>query len=139
MNVKPLNYEWQDFYRQSADVSRHALSGARVWRRFAANRGLIPRLMNLARGTFSLKRVDFHTRIHGLLDSDPQMRPFFEGTSDKLPEFYLARMRGALGPLWDALLPGAIAHDQNAYRKDPASYNVVTKAVRATASRALVA
>jgi hypothetical protein len=132
MNVRPLNYEWQDFYRQSAEVTRSALSGRRVWRRLAANRGLIPRAMNLARGTFSLKRVDFHTRIHGLLDSDPEMRPFFEGATSKLPEFYLARMRNAMGPLWDALPPGAIAHDQNAFGRDPAGYNVVSKPVRST-------
>ena len=139
MNVKPLNYEWRDFYRLSADATRYALSGARAWRRLAANRGLIFRLMNLARGSFSLKRVDFHTSMHGLLDSDPQMRPFFEGTTDKLPRFYVARMRRAMGPLWDALPPGAVAHDQNAFRKNPADYNVVSKTVRSTAPRALVA
>jgi hypothetical protein len=139
MNVKPLNYEWQDFYRQSADLTRYAFTGARVWRRLAANRGLITRSMNLVRGHFSWKRVDFHSRIHELLDNDPAMRPFFEGTSDKLPRFYVARMRRALGQLWDALPPGAIAHDQNAFRKNPAGYNVVSKTVRATAPRALVA
>jgi len=37
------------------------------------------------------------------------------------------------------LPPGAIAHDQNAFRKNPAGYNVVSKTVRATAPRALVA
>ena len=77
--------------------------------------------------------------MHGLLDSDPQMRPFFEGTTDKLPRFYVARMRRAMGPLWDALPPGAVAHDQNAFRKNPADYNVVSKTVRSTAPRALVA
>ena len=139
MNVKPLNYEWQDFYRQCADMTRHAFTGARVWRRFAANTGVIQRSMNLARGKFSLNRVDFQTRIRELIDSDPQMRPFFEGKSDKVPEFYLARMRRAMGPLWHALPKGAIAHDQNAFRKNPAEYNVVTKTVRTTAPRALVA
>lgn len=138
MNIKPLYYEWQDFYQQTADMTRYAFTGERVWRRFAANRG-VTRAMNLVRGHFSLKRVDFTRRIHGLLGSNPTMRPFFEGTSGKLPKFYIHSMRRALGPLWDALPPGAIAHDHNAYRKNPAGYNVVSKIVRDTARRALVA
>ena len=100
-----------------------------MWRRFAANHGIIPRSFGLVKGTFSLKQYEIHGRIHGLLDSDPEMRPFFEGTSDKLPEFYIARMRHALGSLWDALPPGAIAHDQNAYRNNPAGYQPATSAV----------
>jgi hypothetical protein len=67
------------------------------------------------------------------------MRPFFEGTSARLPGYYVATMRKALGPLWEALPPGAVAHDPNAYRKNPASYNVVSKPVRAAPPRALVA
>jgi hypothetical protein len=139
MNVKPLHYEWQDFYRQSADLTHYAFTGARVWRRVAANRGLIHRVANAVRGHFSLKRVDVQSRIHALLDSDSRMRPFFEGTSARLPGYYVATMRKALGPLWEALPPGAVAHDPNAYRKNPASYNVVSKPVRAAPPRALVA
>lgn len=137
MNVKPLNYGWRDLYRQSADVTRHGLTGPSVWRRLAANRGLMTRMMNLVRATSS-KRVDYHARILSLLDSDPEMRPFFDGTSDKLPAFYADQMRRSLGPLWEALPPGAVAHDQNAYLKDPAGYAVVGKTVRATAPRVLV-
>jgi len=48
-------------------------------------------------------------------------------------------MRNAMGPLWDALPPGAIAHDQNAFGKDPAGYNVVSKPVRSTVRRPVVA
>jgi hypothetical protein len=139
MNVRPLNYEWQDILRLTADLTRYAFSGARVWRRFAANHGLIPRSFNLIRGNVALKRVEAQSRIPGLFDSDPLMRAFFEGTSDRLPRFYKIRMRRALGPLWEALPPGAIAHDHNAFLKDPAGYNVVNKTVRATPRRALVA
>jgi hypothetical protein len=139
MNVRPLNYEWQDIFRLTADLTRYTVSGARVWRRFAANPGLMPRSFNLIRGKVALRRVEDQSRIPGLLDGDPEMRAFFEGTSDKLPDFYLARMRRALGVLWEALPPGAITHDQNAFRKDPAGYNVVNKAVRTASPRALVA
>ena len=139
MNVKPLNYEWQDFYRQSAEMTRYAFTGARMWRRFLANPGLAPRSMNWLRGVYSLKRVEVLGRMNGLLDSDPEMRPFFEGTSNRVPKFYVARMRRALGPLWEALPRGAINHDPNAFRKNPAGFNVVNKPARAAAPRALVA
>jgi hypothetical protein len=128
MNVKPLNYEWRDFYRRSADLTRYAFTGARVWRRLAANRGTT-RAINVVRGHFSL----------ALLDRDPQMLPFFEGRSGKLPRYYVATMRRTLGPLWEALPRGAIAHDPNAFRKNPAGYNVVGTTARANRRRALVA
>jgi hypothetical protein len=138
MNVKPLNYEWREFYGLSADLTRYAFTGARVWRRFAATHRLAPRLMNALRGHFSLKRVEFHGRIRDRLETDPQMRPFFEGTSTKIPAFYVNRMR-ALGQLWEALPQGAIQHDQNAFRNDPAAYRVVDRTARITRPRALVA
>lgn len=134
MNVRPLHYEWGEFYRRSAETTRYALSGPRAWRRFAANRGAV-RLSNLARGHFSLKRVDFHQRVLGLLDSDPEMRPYFEGETTQLPGFYRARMRGALGRLWKALPPGAVDHDPNAFRADPLAYTVARGRARATAPR----
>ena len=59
------------------------------------------------------------------LKTDPQMLPFFEGTTNKVPKFYTNQIRRALGPLWDALPKGALNHDPNAYLKDPAGYQVV--------------
>jgi hypothetical protein len=137
MNVKPLHYEWPDFYGQCADLSRYAFTGARVWRRLMDNSGLMPRALNLARGYFALKRVNSIRRIHKLLGSDPQMRRYFEGKSRKLPRFYVAAMRKAMGPLWQALPPGALDHDPNAYRKEPTAYQVVTRRVRTSERRAM--
>jgi hypothetical protein len=51
MNVRPLNYEWQDIFRHTAELTRYALSGARVWRRFAANPGLVPRSVRRCGGS----------------------------------------------------------------------------------------
>ncbi len=86
-----------------------------------------------------MKRVEVLGRTHGLLESDPEMRPFFEGATNRLPKYYVTRMRRAMGPLWDALPRGAIAHDPNAFRKNPGAFNVVNKPVRANLPRALVA
>ena len=78
------------------------MTGRACWRRFAANRGVPTKLLNLVRATSS-KRVKFQTRVRQLLDTDPAMRRFFQGESTKLPDFYMERMRQSLGPLWDAL------------------------------------
>jgi hypothetical protein len=53
--------------------------------------------------------------IRGLLDSDRSMRAFFDGESEVLPEFYAARIRRELGPLYQYLPAGALMHDPNAY------------------------
>jgi hypothetical protein len=136
MNVRPLNYEWVAFYDKVVEVTQHALSGARVWRRFTANSGVATRLINLVRARSS-KRVKYQARIRELLDTDATMRRFFAGESDVLPDFYRARMRRGLGPLWDALPPGALMHDQNAYLRNPGL--PATSAARSAPARRKVA
>jgi hypothetical protein len=118
MNVRPLNYEWAEFYDLAADATRYAMTGARVLRRFAANRGIVMRMLNLVRATSS-KRARFQARVRERLDTDASVRRFFAGESRQLPGFYAERIRGSLGPLWDALPAGALMHDENAYLADP--------------------
>lgn len=112
---------------------------ARRRRRFSADSGLFMRATNLVRGHYSSKRLDYLRRIGGLLESNPQMRLFFEGRSAVLPKFYVRSIRQAMGPLWEAVPPGATAHDHLAYRKNPAAFSVVNKSVRVRPQRALVA
>jgi hypothetical protein len=139
MNVRPLNHDWQDLYRLTADLQRYTFSGQRMWRRFVANRGGMIARVNLIRGRAAYKRGNFHSHIHRLLDGDVQMQPFFEGRSNKLPKFYVHYMREKMGRLWEALPPGAITHDHNAFRKDPDAYRVAGQRPRAPTPRALVA
>jgi hypothetical protein len=129
MNVRPLNYEWGDFYDKVVDVTRHALSAARVLRRFAANRGLVTKMLNLVRATSS-NRVRFQARVRELLDTDASFRRFFAGESRELPNFYVERMQRTMGPLWDALPPDALMHDENAYLRDPAGHAIGCDSVR---------
>lgn len=114
MNVRPLNYGWREFYDHAVDLTRYALSGARVRRRFAANRGLTTRLLNGVRAVTS-NRAEYQAKIRRLLDTDDEVRRFVEGESAVLPKFYENRIRKSLGPLWEALPDGALMHDQNAY------------------------
>lgn len=114
MNVRPLNYDWREFYDHAVDLTRYALSGARVGKRLWANRGIGTKALNALRATTS-NRATYQAKIRRLLDEDSQVRSFVEGESTVLPAFYSNRIRKSLGSLWDALPEGALMHDQNAY------------------------
>jgi Radical SAM superfamily len=116
MNVRPLNYTWPEFYEHAVDLTRYALSGARVRRRFLANRGISTRFLNGVRAVTS-GRAKWQAKIGRLLAKDIPIRRFIEGESRELPKFYENRVRESLGPLWEALPVGALMHDQNAYLK----------------------
>ena len=119
MNVTPKHYPWPEFYDHVVDLSRYAFSWPMILRRLRANKGIIPKWMNVLRAVSSegFGRIRYHTAIRGLLDSDHEVRRYFEGESFQLPKFYEDRIRRSLGPLWEALPTGAITHDPNAYLK----------------------
>jgi hypothetical protein len=60
-------------------------------------------------------RIEYHTTIRRLLDTDRSVRAYLEGETDELPEFYRARIRRELGPMYEHLPEGALYHDPNAY------------------------
>lgn len=117
MNVLPKNYAWPTFYDHLIDLEHHAYSWPQIARRFRVNQGAIPSWMNVVRAVSSERygRVTHHARVRALLDSDPSVRQFFGGETTAVPRFYLDRIRRDLGPLWDALPPGGLEHDPNAY------------------------
>ena len=116
MNVRPLNYDWAEFYGLSEDLTLYAHSRERLWRRFSANSGLTTKTMNFLRAASS-QRAHYQGKVRRRLEGDPSVRSFFDGESNELPEFYRKRVRRNLGSLWDALPEGALMHDQNAYLK----------------------
>jgi hypothetical protein len=119
MNVQPRNYSWPDLYDHIIDLRRHSFSPRAVARRFAANRGVLSRSLNLVRAvsTEGRGRLSHDRAIRGLLDTDGQVRDFFEGRSTVVPPFYVERVKSDLGPLWPWLPPGGLHHDPNAYLK----------------------
>jgi hypothetical protein len=62
-------------------------------------------------------RIAYHKTIRGLLDTDPSVRDFMEGASDRLPGFYAGRIEREMGELHQYLPDGATMHDPNAYLK----------------------
>jgi hypothetical protein len=117
MNVRPKNYEWTDFYDHLVDLSRYSFSWKAIGKRFAATPAAIPRYMNVVRAISSegFGRIKYHTRIRQMLETDSSMQAYFAQESDKLPDFYLERIRRELGPMWEMLPQGAIEHDPYAY------------------------
>lgn len=123
MNVVPRNYAWRTFYDKLVDLERYAYSAPRIARRFFANRGAIPKGMNLVRGISSerLDRVSHHARVRGLLRSDRSVHRFFHRETSALPAFYANRVRRDLGALWEALPLGGLLHDHTAYLRSETS------------------
>ncbi|MBI1179163.1 MAG: radical SAM protein [Alphaproteobacteria bacterium] len=118
MNVVPANYSWDRFYDLAIDITRYSYSRKAMARRWRANSGLTAKSLNLVRAASS-SRVAYQTRTRAMLDSDPSVRRYFAGESRELPEFYRAQIQRDLGAWWEALPPGGLDHDQNAYANDP--------------------
>ncbi|HKV37822.1 MAG TPA: radical SAM protein [Blastocatellia bacterium] len=117
MNVKPKNYAWTDFYQRVIDLVKYTYSVRSITKRCKANRGFIPRWMNVVRAVSSegFGRIKYHTGVLQRLNTDPQFRKYFEQETTKLPSFYTEMARQDLGPLWELLPAGAMDHDPNAY------------------------
>jgi hypothetical protein len=119
MNVRPKNYSWPEFYDHVADLTRYTFSWRAILNRHNATGATIPKWMNSVRGVSSegFGRIKYHGEIRQRLDTDRQLRSFFEQETSEIPMFYLDRLRRELGPMWDWLPEGALHHDPNAYLK----------------------
>ena len=123
MNLKPRNYEWIEFYDHVIDLTKYSFSKRAIWRRLKANRGGIPRIMNVVRAISSegKGRIEYYSAVRKKLATDTAFRDYFEGESTTLPQFYVDRVKNDLGPLWEYLPEGALEHDPYAYMKSVGS------------------
>jgi hypothetical protein len=137
MNVKPLHYEWPDFYGKVADLTRHTFSWRAIANRMRATGGTIPRIMNLVRAVSQqgFGRLKWLRRVKRLLETDAAFRAYFEGTSNVLPRLFADRVRKDLGPMWPWLPKGGLDYDPNAYLAE----ETARAHARAPAGRALAA
>jgi hypothetical protein len=117
MNVKPKNYSWPEFYDHVIDLGKHTFSWGAIAKRLKANRGMIPRWMNLVRAVSSegFGRINYNSDVRRRLETDLQFLRYFDRLTDELPKFYEDQVRKDLGPLWDWLPEGSLRHDPNAY------------------------
>jgi hypothetical protein len=117
MNVRPRHYSWPGFYGHVVDLTRHTFSWPTIARRFAANRGAIPRWMNTVRAVSSegFGRLKYYGEVKSHLETDRQFRSYFEQETTELPSFFRQRVQRDLGPLWEWLPAGALEHNPRAY------------------------
>jgi len=123
MNVKPLNYEWVDFYDKVIDLTEYTFSPKAIYRRAKAMRNSTARWMNTMRAISSegYGRIRFFRKVREQLVENAAFRRYFEGESAELPEFYVQIIKKDLGEWWDWLPDGAIQHDPNAYLRRSAN------------------
>ena len=130
MNVRPKNYSWTDFYDGLIDVTRYSFSWKAIAKRIPATDGAIPKWMNVVRSVSSegFGRIKYHTMLRKRMDTDKELRSFFDGQTTKIPQFYIDRIKQDLGPLFSELPAGSIEHDPNAWLKLQTPDTVVLKA-----------
>lgn len=119
MNVKPIHYEWGDFYDRVIDLTRYTFSPRRIARRARATQRGFATWMNVVRAVSSegYGRIRYYTELRRLLREDRTMRRYYNRETDELPPFFVDRMRSDLGALWEHLPAGALEHDPNAFLK----------------------
>ena len=117
MNVKPINYSWDEFYSHIISLGEHTFSWSAILKRLIASKTFIPRWMNVVRAISEegFGRIAYNKEILKRLNSDPKFRDYFEKKTTELPQFYLNIIKEDLGSLWAWLPDGSIFHDQNAY------------------------
>jgi hypothetical protein len=114
MNIRPLHYDWADFYDHVAGITQHAQGARGVWRRLKANGPGWAGVFNFLRGA-TAGRSGYDAELARLLHTDHQLRAFMNGETRDLPEFFRFHARKDLGAFWDALPEGALMHDPYAY------------------------
>lgn len=115
-NIKLKNYTWPDFFDCTIAMRQHIFSPAAIARRFRAHgrAGLAwVRWANLLRAISSERQGKTKRYIHlrRLLDTDAQVRDFWDNRTTALPPFYLDCVRRDLGVWWEWLPEGGLYHD----------------------------
>jgi hypothetical protein len=117
MNLKPLNYEWAEFYDKVIDLTEYTFSKKAIYRRFRSSSHFTTKCMNVMRAISSegYGRIRFYKLIKEKLKHDPSVRKYFEGETTQLPPFYRAIIEKDLGAWMQWLPKEALEHDPNAF------------------------
>jgi hypothetical protein len=118
-NIQPLNYTWTELYDHIINLLNYSFSWRNIYRRFIAQGPDALGMMNVLRSLSSDRhsRLSYLTRIRKMLDTDQNIRTFFEGKTEEIPEFYIECIRQELGPFWHYLPEESIDYDPYIYLK----------------------
>jgi hypothetical protein len=112
MNVRLKNYTPVDFYDRAIALMEHSWSPTALARRFAANRRVAAKIINIGRGlTEGRGRLRHHRVIRRQLGEDPEFAQFAAGESAKPPRFYFEAIRKQLGRYQEWVPPELLTPD----------------------------
>jgi hypothetical protein len=107
-NVRPLHYSPVDFYDRLIALYEHAYSWSAVLRRTRVTPGGWGKLVNFGRSVDEGRGfITFHKRTRERLESDRELRAFYEGERAAPPTSFMDEVKEQLGP-YARLLPAAL-------------------------------
>jgi hypothetical protein len=118
MNVRTKHYEWPEFFDNLLDLTRFSFSWPVIAKRVRAETSPVQvPFLNFVRAVSSegFGRIKYHTELRRLLVEDPDVRAYWEGDTEEIPQYYVEWIKRDLGPFWDWLPEGALYHNAYAF------------------------
>jgi hypothetical protein len=107
-NVRPLHYSPAELYDRLIDLYEFAYAWRAVFRRTRVTVGGWGKLVNFGRSVDEGRGfIDFHRRTRARLESDRELRDFYEGARVAPPTSFMEEVKAQLGP-YRELLPEAL-------------------------------
>lgn len=101
--IQPRHYDPLSYYDLLIRLHRAVVSNRLLLRRLSSARNPVLRMLHVLR-TFGMRAQLAQIReIRDRIANDPEMLPFLEGRSHRLPAFYREEMKGRLGPYAELL------------------------------------
>ncbi len=115
LNIKPVNYSWEEFYTRYLDLLKYSFSARAMYRRYKANpvRGArwFTLFLSLSEGG-SGKMRNARTILNNLR-TKPDFRSFMDRETDQVPAFMIEQVKNDLGPIWEWLPDKTLSQHQS--------------------------
>ncbi|HVG58516.1 MAG TPA: hypothetical protein VNA24_08170 [Hyalangium sp.] len=129
-NVRPLHYSPTELYDRLIDLYTFAYSWRAVLRRTRVTPGGWGKLVNFGRSVDEGRGfIDFHKRIRARLETDRELRAFYEGEREPPPTSFMDEVKTQLGP-YQGLLPDTLLSPEGYAESFRASAEAAVKTIR---------
>ncbi|HYI00640.1 hypothetical protein [Hyalangium sp.] len=133
-NVRPLHYSPVELYDRLIDLYSFAYSWRAVLRRTRVTPGGWGKLVNFGRSVDEGRGfIAFHKRTRARLESDRELRTFYEGEREAPPTSFMDEVKTQLGPYQD-LLPEALLSPERYAESFRAAAEAAVQTIRAPAA-----
>ncbi|WP_224246116.1 B12-binding domain-containing radical SAM protein [Hyalangium gracile] len=129
-NVRPLHYSPTELYDRLIDLYEFAYSWRAVLRRTRVTPGGWGKVVNFGRSVDEGRGfIDFHKRIRARLDTDRELREFYEGAREAPPTSFMNEVKEQLGP-YRELLPETLFWPERYAESFRASAEAAVRTIR---------